>query len=69
MDKYAYLAEVHEISENDFNLNIPRYVDTFEAEPLVDMTTVNVEIDTLKAKLTEVEEKMARYLQELGLYD
>lgn len=69
VDKYAYLAEVHEISENDFNLNIPRYVDTFEAEPLVDMTTVNVEIDTLKAKLTEVEEKMARYLQELGLYD
>ena len=50
MDKYAYLAEFDEIAENDFNLNIPRYVDTFEAEAPVDMAAVNAEIATLKAR-------------------
>ena len=37
VDKYAYLADFDEIKENDFNLNIPRYVDTFEPEPSVDI--------------------------------
>ena len=67
VEKYAYLAEYAEIEENDFNLNIPRYVDTFEPEPPVDMAAVNVEISTLKDELGEVEEKMVGYLQELGL--
>ena len=67
IDKYAYLAEFDELKENDFNLNIPRYVDTFEPEPPVDMVAVNAEINTLKAELEGVEEKMTDYLQELGL--
>lgn len=67
VQKYAYLAEFDELKENDFNLNIPRYVDTFEAEPEVDMAAVNAEISTLKTQLMEVEEKMASYLRELGL--
>jgi type I restriction enzyme M protein len=67
VDKYAYLADFKEIVENDFNLNIPRYVDTFEPEPLVDMAAVKAKINGLKAELAEVEEKMASYLQELGL--
>ena len=67
VDKFAYLASFEEIKENDFNLNIPRYVDTFEPEPPVDMAAVNAEIRTLKDELGEVEEKMAGYLRELRL--
>jgi type I restriction enzyme M protein len=67
VDKYAYLADFDELQENDFNLNIPRYVDTFEAEPLVDITTANSEIKRLKIELESIEGKLAGYLQELGL--
>lgn len=67
LDKYAYLAEFDEIAENDFNLSIPRYVDTFEAEAPVDMAAVNAEIGALKADLAEAETKMEEYLRKLGL--
>jgi len=67
VDKYAYLADYDELEDNDFNLNIPRYVDTFEPEPPVDMSAVNAEIADLKSKLGEVEQRMAAYLRELGL--
>jgi type I restriction enzyme M protein len=67
VDKYSYLAEFDEIAENDFNLNIPRYVDTFEAEAPVDMTAVNAEIAAIKTQLTQVGAKMDGYLRELGL--
>ena len=67
VDKYAYRADRAEIAENDYNLNIPRYVDTFEPEPPVDMAAVGAEIDDLKAALAEVEDRMAAYLRELGL--
>lgn len=67
VEKYAALASTEEIEANDFNLNIPRYVDTFEPEEEVDLATVQQEIASLKAQLGEVEEKMAGYLRELGL--
>jgi type I restriction enzyme M protein len=67
VDKYAYLADFEEIEDNDFNLNIPRYVDTFEPEPPVDLAAVGREIADLKAQLADVEERMAEYLRELGL--
>ncbi|MCP4710356.1 MAG: SAM-dependent DNA methyltransferase, partial [Planctomycetes bacterium] len=66
-DKYSTLATREEVEENDFNLNIPRYVDTFEPEPPVDMAAVNAEIRDLKGQLAEVEGRMADYLRELGL--
>jgi len=66
-EKYSYLAEFEEIKENDFNLNIPRYVDTFEPEPLVDISIVNSEINLLKVQLSEIEVRMYEYLQKLGL--
>ena len=69
MDKYAHLADFEEIQENDFNLNIPRYVDTFEPEPPVDMAAVNSEIETLRAEIEKMEEKMIGYLSKLGLHD
>jgi type I restriction enzyme M protein len=65
-DKYAYLASVAEIAENDYNLNIPRYVDTFEEEAEIDLMAVRAEREKLKAELAVLEEKMAGYLKELG---
>jgi type I restriction enzyme M protein len=65
-DKYAYLASPAEIAENDFNLNIPRYVDTFEEAEAIDLKAVREERLKLKAELAVLEEKMAGYLKELG---
>lgn len=65
-DKYAYVASFDEVKENDFNLNIPRYVDTFEEEEEVDIVKVQGEIDRLETELKEVQEEMARYLKELA---
>ncbi|MBD5801883.1 putative type I restriction enzymeP M protein [Azoarcus sp. Aa7] len=65
-DKYAYLASPAEIAENDYNLNIPRYVDTFEEEEEIDLMAVRREREQLKAELAVLEEKMAGYLKELG---
>lgn len=67
VDKYAYLADADEIKENDFNLNIPRYVDTFEPEPLIDLKEVNAKINHLKEELSEIERKMSEFLDGLEL--
>lgn len=64
-DKYSYVASFEEIEENDFNLNIPRYVDTFEPEPPVDMQAVQEEIKGLEVELTQVQKEMAEYLKKL----
>ena len=66
VDKYAYMATLQEIKDNDYNLNIPRYVDTFEEEEEIDLLAVQAERVVLKAELVALEEKMAGYLQELG---
>ncbi|MCG3808666.1 type I restriction-modification system subunit M [Psychrobacter sp. Ps4] len=66
VDKYAYLASFDEIKENDFNLNIPRYVDTFEEEAEIDLEAVRAERLELKAELESLETEMAGFLKELG---
>jgi type I restriction enzyme M protein len=66
VDKYAYLASADEIRENDYNLNIPRYVDTFEEEEEIDLEAVRKERQQLKAQLAELELEMDKYLKELG---
>ena len=66
-EKYAYVATRKEIEENDYNLNIPRYVDTYEEEAEIDIVAVQQEIDTLETELTEVQTKMKEYLKELGM--
>ncbi|PCJ43317.1 MAG: type I restriction-modification system subunit M [SAR86 cluster bacterium] len=68
LDKYAYLASLEEIKENDFNLNIPRYVDTFEEEELIDLASIRQERIVLKASLEKIESQMNQYLEGLG-YD
>ena len=52
---------------NGFNLNIPRYVDTFEPEPEVDLQAVQNEIRDLESQLAQTREKMNFYLKELGI--
>ena len=66
VDKYAYLATHDEIRENDYNLNIPRYVDTFEEEEEIDLIAVHKEREQLKTQLSELEVEMDKYLKELG---
>jgi len=66
-EKISYVASLNEIQENDFNLNIPRYVDTFEEEEIIDLEEVKENIDSIKEELAEVEAKMDKYLKELGL--
>jgi type I restriction enzyme M protein len=65
VDKYAHVAAFEEIRENDFNLNIPRYVDTFEEEAEIDIAAVQQEIDEIEAELAVVRKKMAEYLKEV----
>jgi type I restriction enzyme M protein len=66
VDKYAYLATPEEMAGNDYNLNIPRYVDTFEEEKEIDLMAVRAEREKLKAELADLEVKMDGYLKELG---
>lgn len=65
IDKYAHVADFEEIKENDFNLNIPRYVDTFEEEAEIDIDAVQVEIEQLEGELVAVRAKMAAMLKEV----
>ena len=67
IDKYSYLATIDDIKENDFNLNIPRYVDTFEEEEFVDMEKVKGNIEAIELELKEVQAQMAKHLEELKL--
>ena len=67
VDKYAARVTFEEIEENEFNLNIPRYVDTFEEEEDVDIPAVQKRIEKLEEELAEVRETMKGYLLELGL--
>jgi type I restriction enzyme M protein len=66
IDKYSYLASYAEIEENEFNLNIPRYVDTFEEEEETDIVAVQQEIEQIETKLAETQKEMNKYIAELG---
>lgn len=64
---FVHVATREEIQENEYNLNIPRYVDTFEEEEVVDIAAVQANIARLKQEIAEAEAKMDVYLKELGL--
>lgn len=66
-ERYSHKATLEEIVANNFNLNIPRYVDTYEPEAAVDLQAVQGEIKDLEAKLSQTREKMQFYLKELGI--
>ncbi|MBQ5989856.1 MAG: type I restriction-modification system subunit M [Oscillospiraceae bacterium] len=67
VDKYSYVASKEEIVENDYNLNIPRYVDTFEEEVPIDIDAVREEIKAIDKEIDEVQKQMDEFLKELGL--
>ena len=67
VERFAHVASFEEIQANEFNLNIPRYVDTFEEEELIDIEEVQGNIERIKAEIAVVEAQMAQYLKELGL--
>ena len=66
-DKYSYIASKEEIRGNDYNLNIPRYVDTFEEEELIDIEEVQKNIAEIEVEIETVQGKLNEYLKELGL--
>lgn len=67
LDKYSYIATLDEVAENDYNLNIPRYVDAFEEEEPVDIKAVAENLKTIDDKLQETNQTIAQYCQELGI--
>lgn len=72
VDKYAHVASYDEIKENDYNLNIPRYVDTFEPEPDIDIDEVKQNIADLDAEIAKVQaefDSMATELVETDVND
>ena len=69
IEKYSHCATLKEIAENDYNLNIPRYVDTFEEEEEIDIQAVMAEIKDLEAKRTELDAQIEVYLKELGIVE
>ncbi|MGH1337036.1 MAG: type I restriction-modification system subunit M [Aureispira sp.] len=67
IDKYSYLAALEEVAENDYNLNIPRYVDTFEEEEAVDLASVAQAIKTLDKNMEATNSVLADFCKELGI--
>jgi type I restriction enzyme M protein len=67
IEKYSHLATPDEIREAEFNLNIPRYVDTFEEEEDIDIQAVQKEIDEIETELAKTKDELNNYLKELNL--
>jgi type I restriction enzyme M protein len=67
IEKYSYVAPLSEVAENDYNLNIPRYVDTFEEEDQVDLRAVSDELVLLNAEMAKTDEEIAGFCEELGI--
>ena len=67
VEKYAYVAPLSELADNDYNLNIPRYVDTFEEEEPVDLDAVAKQLQALETTMAETDKTIAGFCQELGI--
>jgi len=67
IDKYSYVATLEEIVENDHNLNIPRYVDTFEEEEAIDLEVVSSELKDLEIELDSTNHTIADFCKELNI--
>ncbi|AZI45361.1 type I restriction-modification system subunit M (plasmid) [Deinococcus psychrotolerans] len=67
VDKYARVVAQSELSTNDYNLNIPRYVDTSEEQAEIDVAALQADIDVLEQEWAQARDKMRGYLAELGL--
>ncbi|GAB6042367.1 type I restriction-modification system subunit M [Endothiovibrio diazotrophicus] len=66
-ERYSHRAALREIEENDYNLNIPRYVDTFEEEVPVDLAAVTAELKAIDAGMAAIDERIRGFCEELGI--
>ncbi|MBL4682305.1 MAG: N-6 DNA methylase, partial [Pseudomonadales bacterium] len=66
-EKYSYKAPLSEIAENDYNLNIPRYVDTFEEEAPIDLAAVSAELKLIDLDMVEIDDTIRGLCEELGI--
>ena len=67
IEKYAHVATLQEVKDNDFNLNIPRYVDTFEAEDEIDLDTIAQALQALEVESKKTDTVIAEFCKELGI--
>ena len=66
-DKYSYVASMDEVIENEYNLNIPRYVDTFEEEEPVDLEVVSNELQSLESDMADTDKSISDFCDELNI--
>ena len=66
-DKYSYVASLDEVAENDYNLNIPRYVDTFEEEEAIDLDAVSTELQAIDVSMAETDTLIADFCSQLNI--
>ena len=67
VDKFSHIAKISEIEENDYNLNIPRYVDTFEAEEPIDLDEVATQLQVLNSEMKLTNKSIKVFCDELGI--
>jgi type I restriction enzyme M protein len=67
IEKYSYLATLQEIADNDYNLNIPRYVDTFEEEDVIDLDSVSSQLVAIKKEMKTTDDEIAKFCKELNI--
>lgn len=65
VDKFAHVATLDEIKENDYNLNIPRYVDTFEEEEPIDLDEVNRELESNAKEMERLQKELQAMIDQL----
>src|SRR5690606_37382601 len=65
--KFSHRASMTEIAENDYNLNIPRYVDTFEAEEEINLAAVTSAIRAIDKDMAVIDDKIKAFCAELGI--
>jgi type I restriction enzyme M protein len=66
-EKYSHAAPLSEVAENDYNLNIPRYVDTFEEEEPVDLAAISAQLKAVENGMAENDAVIAGFCDELGI--
>ncbi|MDN5695452.1 MAG: SAM-dependent methyltransferase, partial [Staphylococcus equorum] len=67
IEKYAKVASLKEVKDNDYNLNIPRYVDTFEAEAEIDLDVIAKQLQALEVESQKTDAVIANFCKELGI--
>jgi type I restriction enzyme M protein len=67
IEKYSNVATLEEIKANDYNLNIPRYVNTFEEAEVIDINEVATKLESIDAKMQSVDKTIATFCKELNI--